>query len=210
MNTLLILVLLTNLRLLASSRLGSCIRWVAGQGVLLGFLAVMANPVGLTYETAVLAAGAVLLKAGVFPWLLFRALRQAEVRREVEPYVGFNMSLLIGLAMLGISFWLGGRLPLSGLVTSPLLVPVAFFSMLVGLFLIVSRKKAITQVLGYLVMENGIYVFGVGVVHEAPMFVELGILLDLFVAVFVMGIAIFHIAQDFDHIDTDRLARLKD
>jgi hydrogenase-4 component E len=89
-------------------------------------------------------------------------------------------------------------------------VPVALFSIFVGLFLIVARRKAITQVLGYLVLENGIYAFGLGAVHDASMLVELGILLDLVVAVFVMGIAIFHIARDFDHIDTDRLMRLKD
>ena len=210
MNTLLILVLLTNLRLLATSRLGSCIRWVAGQGFLLGILALMVNPSRITAGTVLLSAVTMLLKAVVFPWMLFRALREADVRREVEPYVGYNTSLFLGMAMLGVSFWIGRRLPLPDPVVSPLLIPVALFSIFVGLFLIVGRKKAITQVLGYLVMENGIYTFGAGVVHEAPMFVELGILLDLLVAVFVMGIAIFHIAHDFDHIDTDRLARLKD
>jgi hydrogenase-4 component E len=89
-------------------------------------------------------------------------------------------------------------------------VPVALFTSLAGLFLIVSRKKALTQVLGYLVLENGIYAFGVGVVQGTPMLVELGVLLDVFVAVFVMGITIFHINRQFDHIDTDQLATLKD
>jgi len=68
----------------------------------------------------------------------------------------------------------------------------------------------VSQVLGFLVMENGIYVFGVGVVKEISLLVELGVLLDVFVAVFVMGITIFHISREFDHIDTDRLSTLKD
>ena len=81
---------------------------------------------------------------------------------------------------------------------------------LVGLFVIISRKKALTQVLGYLVLENGIYAFGVGIAQSAPLIVELGVLLDVFVAVFVMGITIFHINRQFDHIDTDRMAFLRD
>ena len=91
-----------------------------------------------------------------------------------------------------------------------LLVPVALSSILIGLFLIVSRKKAVNQVLGFLVLENGIFTFGVGLVGELSLLVELGVLLDVFVAVFVMGIMIFHISREFDHLDTDRLSTLKD
>jgi hydrogenase-4 component E len=91
-----------------------------------------------------------------------------------------------------------------------LLVPVALSTILIGLFLIVSRKKALSQVLGYLVFENGIFTFGVGAAYEAPVLVEMGVLLDVFVAVFVMGIAIFHISREFDSIDTTRLETLRD
>jgi len=89
-------------------------------------------------------------------------------------------------------------------------VPLAFFTILAGLFLIVSRRTALTQVQGYLVLENGVYAFGVAMAQEAPLSVELGILLDIFVGVFIMGIIIFHISREFDHIDTDRLTALKD
>ena len=75
---------------------------------------------------------------------------------------------------------------------------------------IVSRRKAIMQTLGYLAMENGIYAFGLAFAVEEPLLVEMGVLLDVFVAVFVMGIAIHHISREFDHIDTDRLSALKD
>ena len=87
---------------------------------------------------------------------------------------------------------------------------MAISTILIGLFLIISRKKAVSQVLGFLVMENGIYVFGVGVVQETSLLVELGVLLDVFVAVFVMGIIIFHISREFEHTDTTRLSTLKD
>jgi hydrogenase-4 component E len=101
-------------------------------------------------------------------------------------------------------------LPIPENIASPWLVPVSFFSIFAGLFLIVSRKRAVSQVLGFLVLENGIYTFGVGVVVRTPYLVEVGVLLDVFVAVFVMGITIFHINREFDHINTDRLSTLKD
>ena len=88
-------------------------------------------------------------------------------------------------------------------------MPSALFTVLAGLFVIVARRTALMQVLGFLVLENGIYTFGVGRAGDMPFLVELGVLLDLFVAVFVMGITIYHINREFDHIDTDRLDSLK-
>jgi len=205
-----ILVVLTNLKLLASSRLGASIRVVATQGVLLGLLPVLAHLDALSARIAVLALGSMVLKGLVFPWLLFRALREAEVSREVEPYVGYISSLLVGVLALALSFWLGTKLPLPMVIGSKVLVPVAFFSILAGLFLIVSRKRAVNQVLGFVVLENGVFAFGVGVLEGTSFLVEAGVLLDVFVAVFVMGIMIFHISREFDHIDADRLSTLKD
>jgi hydrogenase-4 component E len=89
-------------------------------------------------------------------------------------------------------------------------MPGALFTTLTGLMMIISRKNALTQVAGYLVMENGIYAFGVILAVEEPLLVEMGVLLDVFVAVFVMGITVYQISREFDHIDTDRLSELKD
>lgn len=209
-NLILVLVVLTNLKLLGSSRLGSSIRVVAAQGVILGLLPILAEGGGFSLRLAALALGTVALKGVVFPWLLFRAVREAEVTREVQPYVGYATSLVAGVFILGGSFWACARLPIPELVASPWLAPVALFSIFAGLFLIVSRKRAVSQVLGFLVLENGIYTFGVGVAPQMPLLVEAGVLLDVFVAVFVMGITIFHINREFDHIETDRLSTLKD
>jgi len=205
-----VLVVFTNLKLLGSSRLGSSIRTVAFQGILLGLLPGVAHPGSVSKRLIFMTTAALGLKGIVFPWLLFRALQGAKVRREVEPFVGYTSSLLIGVLTLIASLWAGARLRVPGPPISPLLVPVALSTLLVGLFLIISRKKALSQVLGYLVFENGIYAFGVGVAYEAPFLVELGVLLDVFVAVFVMGIAIFHIRREFDSIDTTRLETLRD
>jgi hydrogenase-4 component E len=205
-----VLIVLTNLKLLGSSRLGGCIRAVAVQGVLLGGLPLLAAGGALSWRAGLLSAAGIGLKGIVFPWLLSRALREAKVKREVQPFVGYTASLLLGGAALGISIWAGARLPLPPAVRSSLLVPVALATILTGLLVIVSRSKAITQVLGYLVFENGIYAFGVGIAPDAPVLVELGVLLDVFVAVFVMGITIFHINREFDDIGTERLSALRD
>jgi hydrogenase-4 component E len=205
----LVLVMLTNLKLLSSSRLGSKIRVAAAQGVMLGLLPVLAHTHEMSLQLAALAVVTIALKGVVFPWLLFRALREAEITREVEPYVGYITSILIGLAALAASFWLGGWLPIATVEPTSLLVPSSLFSILAGLFLIIARKRAINQVLGFLVLENGIYTFGVGIVAVTPFLVELGVLLDAFVAVFVMGIAVYHINREFDHIEVNQLDRLK-
>ncbi|MGD0745643.1 MAG: hydrogenase, partial [Verrucomicrobiota bacterium] len=198
-NLILVLVVLTNLKLLGSSRLGASIRVVAAQGMVLGLLPILAHLHEMSPHFALLAAGTIALKGIVFPRLLFRAVREAEVTREIEPYVGYVASLVVGVLALGVSFWMCTRVPKPEDIASPWLAPVALFSIFAGLFLIVARKRALNQVLGFLVLENGIYTFGVGIVAETPFLVELGVLLDVFVAVFVMGIAVYHINREFDH-----------
>lgn len=203
LKTLMILVVLTNLRTLGTSRLPSCIAAVGLQGLLLAVIPFLEGHVALALLT-----GAV--KGFGFPWLLGRALREARIHREVEPVVGYNLSFVFGLVSLMAGVAVAARLPVLAPLPSPWMLPVAFSTMLVGLFVIVTRKKALTQALGYLVFENGVYLFGVTVVPESPLVMELGILLDLLVGVFVMGIAIFHISRTFDSIDTDRLSALHD
>ncbi len=209
---LLVMLVLTNLLLLASGRLVTCIRTVAAQGVTLALLPLLLGQGHTaTIPGALLALTVVLLKGAVFPWLLFRALRVANVKRDVEPFINFTFSLLLGILSLFIGYWIASRLPLPDPAVSPHLVPAAIFTMTTGLLLLIARRKALTQVVGYLALENGIYTFGIAVARDgSPWLVELGILLDIFVAVFVMGIAIFHISREFDHIDTDQLATLKD
>jgi len=211
-NLILVVVVLTNLKLLGSRRLGASIRVVAIQGVVLGLLPILAHLHELSVRFALLALGTIAIKGIVFPWLLFRALREAEVTREIEPYVGYVASLVVGVLALAVSFWIctSTQLRIPPDIASPWLAPISFFSIFAGLFLIVSRKRAVSQVLGFLIMENGIYTFGVGVVSGTPLLVEAGVLLDVFVAVFVMGIIIFHINREFDHIESDRLSTLKD
>jgi hydrogenase-4 component E len=209
-DTVFILVVLTNLRLLGTSRIAACISIVAMQGILIGLLPILSHAGELTVRFTLVALASTASKGVLFPWLLLRAVREADVRRELEPIIGYTASLLTGGALLGVALWLGHRLPLPPTASSPLMVPAAMFTIMVGLFMIVARRKAITQVLGYLAMENGIYTFGLAFALREPSIVEMGILLDVFMAVFVMGIMIYHINREFDHIDVDRLSVLKE
>jgi hydrogenase-4 component E len=210
LDTVLVLLILTNLHLLGSSRISACIHSVAVQAMLLGVIALLAQGNDMGLRLLLLAAISMVIKAGILPWLLRRAVREVGVLTEVEPMVGFTTSLLLGLGLLGAALHVAKRLPLPGNDGTSFLMAVALFTTMVGLLLIVSRRKAIMQTLGYLAMENGIYAFGLAFAVEEPLLVEVGVLLDVFVAVFVMGIAIHHICREFDHIDTDRLSALKD
>lgn len=203
-----LLLILTNFLLLGSSRLRTCIRLVAFQGVILGLLPFFFVST-MSWHTTVIALLAMTLKGGIFPWLLLRALGLASVRREEEPFVGYSTSLLVGVAALLASLWFDSRLGLRIVVEEGLAAPLSFFTILVGLFLLMTRKKALTQILGYLVLENGIYAFGISLVRGIPFSVELGVLLDVWVAVFVMVVATYHISRQFEHTDVDKLNRLK-
>jgi hydrogenase-4 component E len=206
----LVILMLTNLWLLGSSRLLSCIVAVSVQGVLLGILPLVIRIDAPMWRLLLQAGISLGLKGIAFPILLLRATRSVGVRREVEPLVGYSTSLLIGVALLAGSLFTGLRLPLPVHTAPVLLVPAAIFTALTGLFVIVGRRSAIVQALGYLAMENGIAAFGMALAEQEPLLVEMGTFLDAFVAVFVMGITIFHINREFDHIDADRLSSLKD
>jgi hydrogenase-4 component E len=150
-----VLLVLTNLMLLGSSRLTGCIRLIAIQGIVLGLLPLMIHNSTIGAHVIILSVAAIAMKAVVFPWLLFRALRDADVRREVEPFVGYTLSVIIGVSAFVGSVWVSTKLPVVNAEQSSLVVPVALAMVLIGLFIIISRRKALAQVLGYLVLENG-------------------------------------------------------
>ncbi len=208
-DSLLVFLILADLILLGASRMRNAIRIAAAQGVVLGLLPLLAHG-HVTWHGLLLGLGSAGIKGAVFPALLTRALRETRANREIEPFVGFIPSLLLGVGVLAASFGFGSRLPLPWAAPSLLLVPAGLFSVWTGLFLIMARRKAITQVIGYIVLENGIYTLGMVLVEAMPLLVELGVLLDIFVAVFVMGIIVFHINREFDHIDSDQLSALKE
>lgn len=204
----LFLVVLSDFAVLATSRLSACIRIIALQGMLLGAMPLLVRS-QMSVHVVVLAVGTATIKAGILPWFLRWAIREASVRREVEPLVSYMASLLLGSAALAIAFAVASVLPMQFAGTN-LLVPVALVTVMIGLMVLITRNKAITQVVGYLMLENGIYLFGLTQSERVPFLVEIGVLLDVFVGVFIMGIVVFHINREFDSLSAAHLSELRD
>lgn len=207
------LLLLTNLALAGTGRLHQAIRLMSVQGLLVGLLPILLWnwPEGApALRIWAIAATNAAVKGIALPMLLAFAVRKAGVVREVEPLVGFRVSLIIVFLLNVAAFAIGKALHIHEAIASELAIPAAVTTMGTGLFLTCSRRKAITQVIGFLAFENGIAVFGSGILMEYGTVVELGILLDVFVLVFVLGIAIQQISRTFSSIDTDKLNQLGD
>lgn len=203
-------IILTTFFILGVSRLSACIRAVALQGALLSVLPVLERGAFLDPHGLILFGGTFLIKSLIIPALLFRSIREANLQKEMGPVAGAalaasrHLSLLVGGVLMVIAFSWGLPGPASS--TSSLIVPVALSTVLMGFLLLVTRTKAVTQVIGFLVLDNGIFLFGMTLFSDFPLTVEMGVLLDLLVGVFVMGIMIHQIHRTFDHIDTARLA----
>jgi hydrogenase-4 component E len=150
------------------------------------------------------------LKGFVIPRFLVHAMREANIQHEVKPVVNFMTSLILGAIGTGLALVLSSTLLLADDHTKPLLVPASFATVWTGFLLLTTRKKAITQVVGYLVLENGIFLFGLLLLEAMPFLVEIGVLLDLFTGVFVMGIIIHHISLEFASLSTEHLTELKE
>jgi len=207
-------VVITGLWLLGSARLRSCVAAIAVQGALVGLLplavgVVLGAELPLARQ-ALQAALGLALKGVVFPWLLLRAIRSTRAHGEADPAVGYAASLLAGVAMVALAIWISSRLPAGPAAGTALVVPAGLFTAFCGMFLVVARRSAVMQVLGYLAIENGIAMIGMALAEREPLLVEMGTLLDAFAAVFVMGITVFRIGRELDHADADRLDELKD
>lgn len=208
-DALLLLVLLGDFAVLAASRLTFTIRATAFQGILLGLLP-LAIDRAWSGHAILLAAGTLLVKGIVLPNVLLWAMREAAVRREVEPSIGPLGSILAGVVALGLAFALGAHLPPLGPDVPRLLVATSLTTVMCGFLVFTTRRKAMTQVVGYLLLENGIYVFGLTLAGRVPLLIEMGVLLDLLVGVFIMGLVVFQMNRELESIDSARLTELRD
>jgi hydrogenase-4 component E len=199
-----------NLLALGSSRLPSLIRIVSVQGLVLGGMPLLIERHHLDWRIVAVALGVMCGKGVMIPLLLGKAMRAANIAREIEPYIGMLPSLLLGAAGTLASVALSGALPLLPEHSGSLLVAGAIASVLAGFILLIGRTKAISQICGYLVLENGIYLFGLLLITSMPLLVEAGVLLDVTVGVFVLGIIVDRIQRAFDSLDTRKLTALRE
>jgi hydrogenase-4 component E len=206
---LLVSIVLLDFVALGSSRVVAVIRACAMQGVVLAGVPLLAHP-HPGGHVVLIAIGTLVVKGFVVPWLLMRAIRNVTIRREVEPLIGFTASLLLGALGAGAGLLFSSSLPLAPQHAHTNIVPAAFATVFTGFLILTTRKKAITQVVGYMLLENGIFLFGLLLLDAMPFLVEVGVLLDLVVGVFVMGIILHRIQRTFSTMDTMRFSTLRE
>ena len=203
------LLLLTAFATIASRHLAEYIRAFAVQSF---FLALVAATVGYfvgSIDLFALAVLTLLVKTGLITYILSNVARRLEVQREVRPYLNLPASLLAGVLLTLLAFFASPAVVAPGtfLNEPPLAISVAL--VLIGLFIMSTRRHALAQVVGLLTMENGLFSGAIAIAYGMPLIVELGILFDILVAVLVMGLLVQLIQREFVSADTGELRRLK-
>ena len=185
------------------------IRLYGVQSLLLGAVGIAMGLADHRPHLFVTAALTIVLKAVVIPWFLLRVIDRVGIRREIEPFVNVPASLLLclGLTVVGYRVSLGMAGGSEGVPHQ--VVGVALSMVLIGLFLMVTRRKAITQILALLTIENAVFLVAVGATAGMPLVVELGISFDVILAVLVLGVLVNRIVDRFESMDMSRLSNLR-
>jgi hydrogenase-4 component E len=156
------------------------------------------------------AALTLVLKVIAMPWFFYRLVRKLNVSRDVETMINIPTTMLIGIALVIFAFNLAMPIAqMSGTVTRSTL-GIAMACVLLAFLMMITRRKAITQVIGFLAMENGLFFAATSASYGMPMVVELGIALDVLVGVFVLGIFFFQIRETFESMDLKHMESLKE
>lgn len=209
LNATLVIVLVMNLFALGASRITAVVRIVAAQGALLGLIPLMVSK-HLSLPMLLVVVATIAIKGVTIPGIMMRAMRAAQIKREVEPLISRLASTVLGAAAILLALLFADNLPLAAQHEELLLVPASMATVLVGFILVTTRFTALNQIVGYLVLENGIFIFSMLLVEAMPLVVELGVLLDLVVGIFVICIIVNHISRAFSSLDTRQLASLKE
>jgi hydrogenase-4 component E len=204
------LLLLIAFAMLSQRRILSLINLYAMQGLVLSLsTAIVASYSGqdhLYYSAALTLA----LKVLVLPWILHRLIRKLNVKWDVETMFNIPTTMLIGIGLVVFAFNLAAPISqMAGTVTKSTL-GIAMASVLLSFLMMITRSKAIPQVVGFLSMENGLFFAATSATYGMPMVVELGIALDVLVGMFILGIFFFQIREAFDSLDLQHMEKLKE
>ena len=175
-------------------------------------LAIVATTMAISesrHELLVTAALTAVLKTILIPWFLMRTVDRIGIQREVEPFLNVPVSLLICLGLTVVGYRVSSGFEEGTQQVTHHLIGVALSLLLIGMFLMVTRKKAITQILALLTVENAVFLVAVGVTTGMPLVVEFGIAFDVILAVLVLGILVQRIVGRFESMDVSRLSNLK-
>ncbi len=208
------LVLVLQIMMVAQRWLLTSIRAFGVQSVLLAAIAATIAHFNHAPHIYVVAALTLILKAILLPLFLERLVKKIEIRQEIEPFVNVPISVIVSgfLALLGYVVAESFHRPEEAIGAASLghnTLAVAIGLFLIGFFMMVNRKKALTQVLGLLCLENGLYLAAISLTYGMPLIVEVGIFFDALVATLLLGILIYRIRETFDSMDVSRLSRLR-
>lgn len=204
------LILLTAFGLLMQRRIYGLLHLFAWQGLFLSIsTAVVGYSSGLhhLYISAVLTLA---LKVIVLPYILYVLIHRMKIHKEVEDLVNIPTTMMIGIALVIFSYHLTAPITeLSGFMMRSTLA-VALATVMLGLLMMITRKKAVTQMIGFLALENGLFFAATSATNGMPLVVELGVALDILIAAFVFGIFFFQIRTTFDSLDLKAMEKLKE
>lgn len=199
------LMLLTSFALLAQHRMLSVLNWFATQGLLLAVTAAVVAYGTDNSELYISAVMTFLLKGLLLPWLLWRVIRQLHVHREVEPLMNTSLTMLVALGVTVFSFHIIEPIErISQLMTRDSMA-IATACVLLGMLMMITRRKAITQVVGFLAVENSLFFAAIGSTNGMPLVVEIGIAFDVLVAALIFGLFFFQIRDTFDSLEVDAM-----
>jgi len=208
-NVLSILFCLTLFYVIVTSRVKAYVTVLQIQGVLLSVLLIIPFIHNFSVYGIILPITLLLVKVILIPRYINKVISDLEIKRRIEPTIQQMILLPIVIVTMITIFIVSSILSKN---TAMDVIPFAsgFSSIVVGIYIIMFRRKLIVHVCGFLILENGIFLFGTAVASELPMLIELGILLDVFVVVFLMGITLNRISSTFKGFEVSHLGRLKD
>ena len=194
--------------MLAQSRLLTGIHLFAWQGAVLALITGLVAATGGVAHLFISAGLTLVLKALLIPWMLHRLVRRLELERHADPLIHPALVLMAGTALVVFSYWVVLPIEQLELIATRNVLSVSLAIVLIGLLIMVSRRQAVTQVIGFMSMENGLFLAAVAATHGMPLVVELGIAFDVLVAAVLFGVFFLHIKESIDSLDVDRLNRL--
>jgi hydrogenase-4 component E len=204
------LFVVTTLVMISHKSIMPTIRMYALQSAILSVIATLIAVSTGEYQILVIAFITLALKAIAIPKLLTYIVDRIKIKRESEPYIDLSLGLVIAGALLLLAYWIVQPIKIPDTLVAKHSLTASLGVVFIGFFMMVSRRKAITQTLGLLVMDNGMFLAALSLTYGMPLIVELGIAFDILVAAIILGILLFNINKTFDSVDSSRMTTLND
>jgi hydrogenase-4 component E len=196
--------------LIVRARLEGQVRAFALQSFVLAFLSVLIAIYTDSFQLFGVGVALVIVKVVVIPRVLNRAVAKIGISRVAAPYLGTAPALIVCVLLAIIAFYVMTPIASSNPLPTADAMPFAFAGVLIGFFIMVDRRRAVTQILGFLMLENGIFLLALLTTYGVPFIVEMGVFLDVLVAVLIMEVFVYHIKDNLESIDVGELGKLKE